>query len=59
MDKDFDSLMRSWDEVNRAISAVLVAQPHQMSQAAAKLEVARLAHNEQVLSLSRSGTPRR
>ena len=36
-DKDF---WDAWDDLNRAIGRMLVAQPHQMSNAAATLEEA-------------------
>lgn len=41
-----DEVLKAWDELNSAIQRMLVSQPFQMTEAAARAEEARLKFND-------------
>lgn len=41
-----EELLKSWDELNSAIQRMLVSQPFQMTEAAARVEDARVKYND-------------
>ncbi|MCU6502264.1 hypothetical protein LPN04_31165 [Rugamonas sp. A1-17] len=54
MDKNLLELAKSWDELNRALGVLLVAQSSNMTAAAAAVEAARARHARLFVSYTTS-----
>lgn len=50
-----EEILRSWDSVSIAINRVILAQPSQMTEAAERLRLAQLAHQDLLIKVGRHG----